>query len=177
MWTAAEISPDKWIGSNIVLVPTGIIAGAIALSFFLPRIVEQIPVEPPFVFSASAALSTLSAIAAGMITFTGFVFSILAFTMQFESSTYTTRLMRMISSNIVTKIALGVFSATFIYTLLVLARIAQTGNSEFVPNYSVLFSIVLVIVSVLLFFKLITGFTYLLRTGQIVAIVGEKGRR
>jgi uncharacterized membrane protein len=85
--------------------------------------------------------------------------------------------MRMISSNIVTKIALGVFSATFIYTLLVLARIAQTGNSEFVPNYSVLFSIVLVIVSVLLFFKLITGFTYLLRTGQIVAIVGEKGRR
>lgn len=164
-----------WARSSMWLIPLGFVLLAIVLAVLMPWVDRQVTGEPPFTYSASSAQSTLSAIASGMLVFTGFVLSVLTFATQFGASTYTPRLLRSVATDANTKVSLGVFVATFIYALLVLADIAP-GESEFVPQYSVLLAVVLVGVSVLLFLGLITSVTGRVRSGRVVADVARMGR-
>ena len=68
------------------------------------------------------------------------------------------------------------FVATFIYSLLLLADISPRGEGR-VPNLSVLFAVVLVGISVLVFLRLIADVTDSIRSGRVVADVGRSGRR
>ena len=165
-----------WVVSSMWLIPVGFVIVAIALAWFMPQLDRALSLTIPFTYSPSAATATLSAIASGMLVFTGFVFSIITFAIQFGSSSYTNRLLRSISRNTDTKVALGVFVATFIYSLLLLADIAP-GNQGNVPNLSVLFAVVLVGISVLVFLRLIASVTDSIRSGRVVADVGRSGRR
>ena len=165
-----------WARSSMWLIPLGFIFLSIVLSILMPWLDRRITVEPPFTYSASSAQATLSAIASGMLVFTGFVFSILTFAIQFGASTFTPRLIRTISTDNTTKIALGVFVATFIYALLLLAEIAP-GENEYVPQFSVLFSVVSVGVSLLLFLALIATVTGSIRPGSVIALVARDGKR
>jgi uncharacterized membrane protein len=149
---------------------------AIILSIFMPWVDRQVTSDPIFVYSASSAQATLSAIASGMLVFTGFVFSILTFAIQFGSSTYTPRLLRSVTTDPTTKLALGVFIATFIYALLILAEVAP-GDSDYVPQYSVLLSVVSVGISILLFLGLIVSVTRSIRSGRVTGDVGRTGRK
>jgi len=158
------------------LIPMGFFVLAIILSYLLPQVDRMIDAEPCFIYSTSSAQATLSAIAAGMITFTGFVFSILTFAMQFGSSTFTLRLLQTIATNTTIKVALGVFVATFTYALLLLAEI-DPGGTQYVPQYSVIFSVVLLGVSVLFFLRLMVIMTMSLRSGDVMAFVGREGRQ
>ncbi|MGD8683776.1 MAG: DUF2254 family protein, partial [Chloroflexota bacterium] len=83
-----------WAMSSMWLIPMGFVLLAIFLAWFMPRLDRNIGIEPPFTYSPSAAQTTLSAIASGMLVFTGFVFSILTFAIQFGSSSFTPRLLR-----------------------------------------------------------------------------------
>ena len=161
--------------SSMWLIPLGFILLSIALSVLMPWLDRHVASEPPFTYSASSAQTTLSAIASGMLVFTGFVFSILTFAIQFGASTFTPRLIRTVATDTTTKISLGVFIATFIYALLLLAEIAP-GENEYVPQYSVLLSVVLVGVSILLFLALIASVTGSIRPGRLIATVSRQGR-
>ena len=162
--------------SSMWLVPMVFVTLAIVLSVFMPWLDRQIEADPVFVYSASSAQATLSAIASGMLVFTGFVFSILTFAIQFGSSTYTPRLLRTVTTDPTTKLALGVFIATFIYALLILAEVAP-GDGDYVPQYSVLLSVVSVGISILLFLGLIVSVTGSIRSGRVVGDVGRAGRK
>ncbi len=143
----------------------------------MPWVDRQVTSDPIFVYSASSAQATLSAIASGMLVFTGFVFSILTFAIQFGSSTYTPRLLQVgDATDPTTKVALGVFIATFIYALLILAEVAP-GDSDYVPQYSVLLSVVSVGISILLFLGLIVSVTRSIRSGRVTGDVGRLGRK
>jgi uncharacterized membrane protein len=148
---------------------------AIGLAVLMPWIDRQLASDPPFTYSASSAQSTLSAIASGMLVFTGFVFTVLTFAIQFEAGTYTPRLLRSITADANTKVALGVFMATFIYALLVLADVAP-GETDYVPQSSVLLAVVMVGVSVLLFLGLLVSVTDSVRSGRVVGEVARIGR-
>ena len=161
--------------ASMWIVPTAFIILAIVLSMVMPWLDRQVTCEPYFVYSASSAQATLSAIASGMLVFTGFVFSILTFSIQFGSSTYTPRLLRSVTTDPKTKLALGVFIATFIYALLILAEVAP-GDSDYVPQYSVLLSVVSVGISILLFLGLIVDVTGSIRSGRVVGDVDRRGR-
>lgn len=165
-----------WAMSSMWLIPMGFVLIAIALAWFMPRLDRTIGIEPPFTYSASAAQTTLSAIAAGMLVFTGFVFSILTFAIQFGSSSFTPRLLRSIAMNTQVKVALGVFVATFFYALLLLADIAPL-DAGYVPQFSVLLAVVLVAVSILEFLRLIIEVTDSIRSGRVISDVGRHGRR
>ena len=132
-----------WVRSSMWLIPLGFVLLAIGLAVLMPWIDRQLTSDPPFTYSASSAQSTLSAIASGMLVFTGFVFSILTFAIQFGSSSFTPRLLRSIAMNTQVKVALGVFVATFFYSLLLLADIAPF-EAGYVPQFSMLLAVVLV---------------------------------
>lgn len=165
-----------WVRSSMWLIPLAFVLLAIVLAVLMPWIDQQLTSDPPFTYSASSAQSTLSAIASGMLVFTGFVFTVLTFAIQFGAGTYTPRLLRTITTDVKTKVSLGVFVATFIYALLVLADVAP-GETDYVPQYSVLLAVVLVGVSVLLFLGLIVSVTVSVRSGRVIADTARLGRK
>ena len=165
-----------WVRSSMWLIPLGFVLLAIGLAVLVPWIDQRLTSDPPFTYSASSAQSTLSAIASGMLVFTGFVFTVLTFAIQFGAGTYTPRLLTTIATDVKTKVSLGVFVATFIYALLVLADVAP-GETDYVPQYSVLLAVVLVGVSVLLFLGLIVSVTVSVRSGRVIADVARMGRK
>ena len=165
----------SWAQASMWLIPMGFVLLAVILALVMPWLDSHIEVEPPFVYGPVAAQATLSAIASGMLVFTGFVLSILTFAAQFGSSSFTPRLMRSLATDTGTKIALGIFVATFIYSLLLLAEIDPADGA--VPQFSVLLAIVLVGVSVLEFLRMIVATSGAIRSGIVVSEVGRRGRR
>ena len=99
---------------------------------------------------AEGARGVLSAIAGGLITVTGVVFSVTIVALQLASSQFTPRILRNFTADRANQLVLGVFIGTFTYTLLVL-RTVHSGTSEhpaFVPRISVTVAVGLVLVSI-----------------------------
>jgi uncharacterized membrane protein len=93
-------------------VPALFVLIAIALGIGLPEIDEGTDTTVGISFGPDASRSVLGAMAGGMITFTGFVFSILLLAVQFGSSQFSPRMLRRFLRDPTTKVALGIFMAT-----------------------------------------------------------------
>ncbi len=100
------------------------------------------------------ARSVLSTIAGSTITVAGVVFSITIVTLSLASSQFGPRLLRNFMSDRATQFVLGVFVATFLYSLLILRTIRGTDASSFVPFLSVTCGVLFAVASVgfLIFF-------------------------
>src|SRR5574342_539144 len=80
-------------------------------------------------FRPGGALAAMAAIVGAMLTFTGFVFSILLVAVQFASAQLTPRVLKASLRDRFTKFALGTFRGTSYYALTILSRITE----DFVP--------------------------------------------
>jgi uncharacterized membrane protein len=122
------------------------------------------------------ARGVLSAIAGGLITVTGVVFSVTIVALQLASSQFTPRVLRNFTADRGNQLVLGVFIATFTYTLLVLRTVRSGGeNGEpFVPRLAVTLAVVLVLTSIgfLIFF-----INHLARSIQVASILDRVARR
>ncbi len=100
------------------------------------------------------ARSVLSTIAGSTITVAGVVFSITIVTLSLASSQFGPRLLRNFMNDRATQFVLGVFVATFLYSLLILRTIRGTDATSFVPFLSVTCGILFAVASVgfLIFF-------------------------
>ena len=76
----------EYVRNSLWIVPFLCVVLAVALGLVLPTVDEHTNTTIGITFGADAARSVLGAIAGGMITFTGFVFSILLLAVQFGSS-------------------------------------------------------------------------------------------
>ena len=96
------------------------------------------------------ARGVLNAIAGGLITVTGVTFSVTIVALQLASSQFTPRVLRNFSADRGNQVVLGVFIATFTYTLLVLRTVGTQTDSgeEFVPRVGVTIAVALVLVSI-----------------------------
>lgn len=155
-WTIAK--------SSLWFVPTVMTLAAVALfavTIYLDTTVlaERRP-EVQWIFGGSVegARGVLSAIAGGIITVTGVVFSVTIVALQLASTQFTPRVLRNFMRDRANQIVLGVFIATFVYSVLVL-RTVRTGidggtREAFVPSLSVTVAVVLTLVSIgfLIFF-------------------------
>lgn len=106
--------------------------------------------------TADGARSVLNAIAAGLITVTGVVFSVTIVAIQLASTQFTPRILRNFTADRGNQLVLGVFIATFTYALLV-QRVVRGEAGEigaFVPNLSVTVALALALTSIgfLIFF-------------------------
>jgi uncharacterized membrane protein len=167
----------EYVRNSLWIVPAIFFAIAIGMGILLPQLDERTNTTIGISFGTGAAQGMLGAMAGGMITFTGFVFSILLLAVQFGSSQFSPRMLRRFLRDPTTKLALGVFMATFIYALLVLRTIGAAGRENFVPNNAVSISLIMLLASMLMFLRLISRTTQGLRVASVLLELGRDAGR
>jgi len=118
---------------------------AIALAIVLPVVDEHIGDQRTLPITTSAAQTIFGALAGGMITFTGIVFSAVFVAAQIQTSSYSPRLAARIRRDPVVIAGLAFPTASASYALVALAAIGRQTNrsGDFVPAITVLFGLVL----------------------------------
>lgn len=139
-------------------LPLAGVSVAFILGLVLPSVDRHIDTSlPPWLagvlFSGdpSAARTVLDAVSSSLITVTSLTFSLTVVTLQLASSQFSPRLLRTFTSDVFVQATLGLFLATFTYSLTVLrsVRTSADGQSAFVPRVSVTVSFVLALASVI----------------------------
>ncbi|WP_203964979.1 DUF2254 domain-containing protein [Actinocatenispora thailandica] len=167
----------EYLRNTLWIVPFGCVVLAVVLAVVMPDVDRHTTATIGIRFGSDAARGVLGAVASGMITFTGFVFSILLLAVQFGSNQFSPRMLRRFLRDPTTKMALGTFMATFVYALMVL-RVVGTGNdANFVPDNSISVGLLLLLLSMLMFLRLLSRTTQGLRVAAVLADLGRDARR
>ncbi len=151
-----------YIGLSIVL---GYVAPQINQWFF-PWLISPL--------DKSSISTILSAIAAGMITLTGIVFSLVFVIVQFGSSTYSPRITRIFAHVRALRHSLGIFTGTFIYSLMALRTIGISPGGT-VSAFTVWLAFAWLLASVTILTGLVRVFTTL-TIGNVLFTLTLAGR-
>lgn len=154
-------------------VPALYILGAVILSRLVPLLPDGLLGRSPL-FSHDTSTTLLSAISTGMISFTGFIFSMIFVMIQFGNTTYSPRLATFFLHDRVTRNALGMFIATFIYALLTLSTTDQLINGDKM-DYAIILVLAGLLGSMGMFLGLIQRLS-LLQVTNILAEIGNQAR-
>ncbi len=139
--------------SSFWLVPSAmaIVAVAVALGMLW---LDATPVGQaisrwsfPAAVGADGARLVLSTIAGSMITVASLVFSMTLVALTLAASNIGARLLDSYVANRVNQIALGLFLATFVYSLIVLRAVIDDASMTFIPQVSVSLAMILAILS------------------------------
>ena len=159
-----------WLASAMWVPVLGAIAAAIALALALPVLDEAlwtgggVPIEP------SAAEQIFGALAAGMITFTGIIFSAVFVAAQIQTSSYSPRLAARLRRDPIVVAGLALPTATATYALFAIAAIAAQSDRAghpFAPTLTVIFGLVLLLVTLGAFVALVQRAFELTQIGGI----------
>jgi uncharacterized membrane protein len=153
----------------------------IAIAFFLSQAVEQfdesIGSGQPQVLSVSSAQTLLSAIGGGMVTFTGFVFSVILLVIQFGSSAYSPRTVTYFMRARSVQWVLATFLATITFSFLTLFSIGSGGRDAFVPLLGVATAIFSLLLSLAGFLVLISVVSNRVKVDSLLSAIGTMARR
>jgi uncharacterized membrane protein len=156
-------------------IPLGYAFAAFAIGVFLPRIETRFIPEWTAGISSAAAIAIYSSIAAGTITLTGIVFSLVFVMGQFTATAYSPRLVLWMSRDPLVFHAIGVFTATFLYAVSALAWVDRQSSGT-VPFFSGWLAVVLLLASVCVFVGLVHGLSRL-QVHSVLAFTGNFARR
>ncbi len=146
------------------------VAVAILLGLFGDKLVSPWVPSQISPISSGSAVSLLSAIAAGMISFTGFVFSIVFVILQFGSSAYSPRLVREAGRHSRTMgHAFGIFTGTFVYALLAIRSVDLHGGPG-VSTTVIFFAFLWLLASIAVFLLLVPRIRTLAVTNILVML-------
>jgi len=126
--------------------------------------------------SAAGARSVLSTIAQSMLTFTGLVFTVTMLVLQLASSQLSPRVLRTFLADRQNQAVLGLFVATFVYTLVVIRDVGGDQEGDFVPALSVWVSFVLLLASVAAFIYYINHMAHAIRASTVIASIADDTR-
>ncbi len=139
-------------------VPVVAVVVALVVGVAVPRIDRAVDGSLPswvravlFSGDPGAARTVLDAVSSSLITVTSLTFSLTVVTLQLASSQFSPRLLRTFTSDVFVQATLGLFLATFTFSLTVLRSVRSAGQAQlvFVPRIAVTLSFVLAIASVL----------------------------
>ena len=174
--------PGVWqkIWRPFWVLPFSIVLASLALSWLLPWIDQNASTQLPYVFEGGpdGARSLLSTIASAMISVTGLVFSITMVVLQLAQSQFTPRLLDSFLADRTTQATLGVFTASFVYSLAVLRTVrgSSEGIEQFVPQLSVSVAFLLVLAAVAMFIAFIHNITTTVQVATVIQRVGARTR-
>ncbi|MDO5511072.1 MAG: DUF2254 domain-containing protein, partial [Weeksellaceae bacterium] len=146
----------KRLNSTFWFKPLLIVMLGFVLSIFFLYLDTKTGYEPDGIFrmilsgSSESARSVLSAIASAMIGVAGTVFSITLVVLTLATNQFGSRLLRNFMYQNMNQIVLGSYAGTYLYCLIVLNAVKGQETFTFVPNISVLFSLVLAVVNLVL---------------------------
>jgi len=155
--------------------PLGYAGATFVFGMVFPRLEHYFLPELNSTMSASAAMAIGSAIASGMLALTGIVFSLAFVMVQFSATAYSPRLVLWVARDPVVSHALGVFIATFLYALMLVAWVDR-GSSGTVPLISGWLVLVLLVASMALFIALIERIGSL-QVNRMLIFTGDQGRK
>ena len=163
---------------SLWFVPAVFAVAAFVLALVLMAVDQSLGREPesvPFMFGGTAdgARSVLSTIAQSMLTFTGLVFTITMLVLQLASSQLSPRVMRTFLRDRGNQVVLGMFTATFVFTLLVLREVRNpsAGDPGFVPAVSTWTAFVLLLASVGAFIWYIDHMAHAIRASTVITSI------
>ena len=156
------------------LIPMIYVGASVLCGLALPRIEDAYLGSYNLNLSVASAQAYLSAAASGMMALTGIVFAMAFVMVQFSAIAYSPRLVLWFTRDRVLFHSLGAFIATFIYALFTLAWVDR-GASGAVPLLSSVLVAIMLIVSMLLFSRLVQRLSDLQIT-NVLRLTGDKGR-
>ncbi len=137
---------------SLWFLPSVFVVLALAAGYLLSQVELTGGIWDSLIFqgSAGAARELLVVVAGTMITVTGLVFVLTVVALQIASTQFSLRLLRTFLQDTGTRLVLGVFVATFAYSLGGLFTVGQTADdgSPFVPRLAVTGSLLLALGSV-----------------------------
>ncbi len=154
-------------------VPLVYAVGSILLGLTVPRLEARFLPGLSAPISVNAAIALLSALASGMLPLTGLVFSLAFVMVQFSATAYSPRLVAWLAGSAMMGHSLGIFTATFIYSLAALSF--YCGGTGYVPLLTVWVAIALLLASVGFFVALVERLG-MLQISRVLAYAGDKGR-
>jgi uncharacterized membrane protein len=147
-----------WLSSAMWVPVLAANVVAVALAIGLPILDEHIGDTDSLPIALSAVQAIFGALAGGMITFTGIVFSAVFVAAQIQTSSYSPRLAARLRRDPVVLAGLALPTATATYSLFALAAIGRQTNAvgrDFVPAATVIFGLVLALVTLGAFVALV----------------------
>jgi len=156
-------------------IPLAYVFVTVAVGMTFPRVEHRFLPDLVSTMSAPAAMAICSSIASGMIALTGIVFSLAFIMVQFSATAYSPRLVLWVARDPVVSHALGVFIATFLHALMLLAWVDRSASGK-VPLISGWMVFVLLLASMGMFVALIER-VGLLQVNRMLIFTGNQGRK
>ncbi len=163
---------------SLWFVPAVLAVAAALLALVLGAVDDRLAADGSQVLfsfggSPEGARSVLSTIAQSMLTFTGLVFTITMLVLQLASTQLSPRVMRTFLRDQGNQVVLGIFVATFVFTLLVLreVRTPVDGRDAFVPAISVWVAFALLLTSIAAFVWYIDHMAHAIRASTVIASI------
>ncbi|HKA08263.1 MAG TPA: DUF2254 domain-containing protein [Gemmataceae bacterium] len=125
-----------------------------------------------FDFSPDGARAVLSALVGSMLTFIVFVLSATLIVVQLASGQWTPRVIRLVLATPGVKIALGILTFAFTYTLAALGRVEAR-----VPDLHVGVAVLLNLASIMVFFLFVQRLSSALRPASLVQLVADQAEQ
>ena len=151
---------------------------AVGLGIGLPILDKQIGDEQALPLSLGSAEAIFGALAGGMITFTGIVFSAVFVAAQIQTSSYSPRLAARLRRDPVVIAGLALPTATAIYSLFALAAIGRQTNApgeEFLPTATVVCGLLLAVITLGSFVALVQRAFESTQIGGILRALMRRG--
>ena len=140
----------------------------------LPRLERHFLAGYTHSMSVTSAVAFLSAAASGILAFTAIVFSIAFVLVQFSAIAYSPRLVLWFAGRPGVYHALGIFIATFTYSMATLLWTDRGGDGS-VPLFSTLLVLALLSTSMIAFSRLVQGLSQMQIT-EVLSFIGDRGR-
>ncbi len=161
------------------MVPAIWSVASVLLGLVVPKVDELSGSWLPILFSggAESARSVLSTTAGAMISVTGLVFSITIVVLQLASSQFSPRVLSTFLEDRITQHTLGVFAASFLFSLTVLRSIVDNGDGAIVvPQLAVTLAFLFVLGAVGMFLAFIHHITQSVSVATVIQRAGEQTR-
>jgi uncharacterized membrane protein len=170
---------QEWVRERFWVVPTALLIAGMAVGLAVSR-ADSIPgvdsVGGGLPVRAGSAEAILGIIAASMLTFVGVVFTITLVALQLASAQLSPRVIRTFVRSGTTKLAFGLFLATFAYAIVVFI-VEGASSSASVLRLAVTLGVLLVLASLVVFVVYVTATMRLLQVSWVVTAVADETRR
>ena len=170
---------QEWVRERFWVVPTALLVAGLGVGLAVAR-ADSIPgvdrVGGGLPVRANSAEALLGIIAASMLTFVGVVFTITLVALQLASAQLSPRVIRTFVRSGITKLAFGLFLATFAYSIVVYV-VEGASSSAAVLRLAVTLGVLLVLASLVVFVGYVTATMRLLQVSWVVTAVAEETRR
>jgi uncharacterized membrane protein len=159
--------------TSLWLVPLAFVVGGIVLSLVTTSIDDGRLIPQSVSGDPHAALQILYLISFAMLTLTGLVLSLLVVAVQLAMGTFSPRIVRQILQDRPSQSAIGLFAATFAFSMLSMRAVHTTSAGGTVPGLAVVVAIALVFCCIGTLIWYLNHIAQALRTAALVAWVAD----